>query len=516
MMLIPLVTFGLLLLGAVLSGLFVWQRRAFVWATAVGTTGLALVSWLAVWPSLPVAVLPVNAAWRLPMAWQIDTLNWTVVLVALIVGFVIMLVWQEDSLEAGLSSRLVLVVGALASLMVALGADSLPAMMMGWTMVAVVWSLTFIFVLKQDVIQLMPRLFYFVISLCLLWLASSWVGTIVGWDVAIWPRPAVVAGLLAGAIQVGVWPFFGWRLRKQTADPLAIFWLNLLPALLGMMLLIRLAAISEVGFVAGLLTAVALIHVLWGLYLFGSLDTQGQLRGLSATAVALPILVALWTSPQPALMEVRGYVLALTILALSSLRPIRRAQWWRLLPIFSALATIAGLPLTATFIGRAALYTAWLDKGHIVLAIVLALLQVVLVTAVLIFIKNRQAPTSSEVSERMGWLYDGALFLPMIGLFAIPTGAWTDINWLTWVLVLLPMLFGLALFYFVGRKGVPTMPQTVKAAFAINLPLRDGEHVGRELVKGVATAVGEALAILEGETGLLWLVAIVLIIVLIS
>ena len=248
---------------------------------------------------------------------------------------------------------------------------------------------------------------------------------------------------------------------------------------------------------------------------------------LALVQTSIILLAGVWAGPAAVIAEVRVLVLAVGMLFLVDGRPISRVRWWRAIGPMVAVAALAGLPLTAGFAGRAALYDAWLANGRFVLVLVAALLHVPLVAAVLLLLwprtevaRSGDRPQLEAEAARSGdrpQLVEGTagnviareagLLLAAVGLLSLSGLGQTGP--ITWLALGAAAAAGFALSRFIGE--VREARAALRQAFTVNLPLETFVVTLRRLGQGIKAVLGEAVLILEGEGGLLWLLVLVVV-----
>jgi hypothetical protein len=210
--------------------------------------------------------------------------------------------------------------------------------------------------------------------------------------------------------------------------------------------------------------------------------------------------------------ELRVLLLAGTVFYLLVTRPIG-PKWLRWILGGTALAALAGLPLTAGFASRAGLYAIWLADGRWALVLVLALLHVPLIMAGMwLLFPKTTAPVDTEIDAPQFWLREALPVLPALGLFSISNVIWSNVPLLAWLAIIGATVAGVALPRFVGEaQDVRLMLRQALGA--------DGPPIGnlpslKQLGLGLQTAVNDAADILDGDSGLLWLLLLAVIIIL--
>ena len=175
------------------------------------------------------------------------------------------------------------------------------------------------------------------------------------------------------------------------------------------------------------------------------------------------------------------------------------------------LAALAGVPLTATFASRAGLYTSWLADGRWALVLVLALLHVPLIMAGVWLLSKPEEAATSRTSQ--DWLREALPIVPALGLFSVSNVVWGNVPLLAWLAIGLTAVAGIFLPQFVGQ------PQDVRLALRQALgterpPFADRLPTLKQLGAGWQTAVNDAADVLDGDSGLLWLLLLAVIIIL--
>jgi flagellar basal body-associated protein FliL len=420
---------------------------------------------------------------QLNLSWQLDEVTWLAGTVAFLVAAAVSLTTAAQA--PGKKGQLTIWLLTLAAL-ATISAGTVTAAMTGWTAVIALW------------LWLLPpnrSTYWLLLPLLGLWAVAG---------LAQWPAWAGMMLLVTAVIQMGVWPLSGWRaLADDLPWPLAILLLALLPVM-GLSLLARFPEAGQMGVAYGLVgTIFGLLGVLIGLRRAwsGMAKPMRAVAGLAQVQVNIAFLAAVWGGREAALAETR-LLLAVAVLYLAAGR--LQARWQLIGPVV-ALAALAGLPLTAGFAGLSALYSAWWGNGRFLLILVLAILHVPLVTAGFWLVRRQTAETAPSPLEVGAWL------LPAIGLITF-TGL-GNATVPIWLIILLPFALGLIAMRFSPK--VSEVRAILRRAFMFSRPRFWPRQLPTLLVTNVGTALREAARILEGETGLLWLLAFVVILLLI-
>lgn len=420
---------------------------------------------------------------QLDVAWRLDEVTWLAGGVVFLLAVAVSLVpdTRKENRE-----RQVMIWLLVAATLVTAAAETAAAIMTGWTVVAILWF------------WLLPRnrlTYWLLLPLLGLWGSVGLSQGTAGMAIML---------LSTAAILMGVWPLSGWRsLVEELTLPFSILLLTLLP-IIGLSLLGRFPQASQID------VAYKLVITIFGLLgmLMGLRQTWGQLlypkRAMTSLAqlqANLAFLVVLWGGPEVALGEIR-LLLAVVILYLA----VGRLQAsWQLTGPLVALVSLIGLPLTAGFAGRASLYSAWGENGRFLLILVLTLLHVPLVTAGFWLLRRQTEELPPSPIEIAAWS------LPAIGLISF--AGLRDTSILIWLAVLLPFVLGLIAMRWV--TDLPEVRTVLRRAFMFSWTRFWPRQLPGFLATNVGTALHEAARILEGESGLLWLLAFVVILLLV-
>ena len=499
------IVFFLLLLGAVTAVVLPRYRPRLIPATAVLLSGLSLLLWLITRTQLPLQITLVNGADSLLLpawAWRIDEPAWLITAWLLLLLFALAL-GQLRRAESG-PPHMLFAFLLLACTLPALWADSVYSLMLGLVWLVIPWLAAVWRNVIPDARRYLAYIIMLITAVLLLFYAAAVAPVSGGWKMAGWPAAAVTAVLLVAVILIGVWPFFNWRLRlAQVPLPLSII-VFLTPTAVGGLLLSRMAASAQLNLTWQLLlTVMALFGYLRGVRLtWARLHLPGSAITASLFAQAqLIILAGLWAGPTAVLALTQVLILTAGILTLAARQPLDRRHWWRIVAPALALAAFAGLPLTAGFVGLSALYDAWLASGRFLLLLVTGLLITPLVTAVTLFFCPETAP---QADEAVGYtaVRDAAVILLAIALIAVRGVAWGAVHPLTWIMILLPPVIGLAL-----TRRLPQVREAqalVRQAFTFGPALNRPLDRAKDAFHTAGTAVSDAVAILETDGGLVW------------
>jgi hypothetical protein len=571
MNLVPLLVIALLLSSAVsLPVIQRWRpalvpRFAFLgaaaagllWLTAAGSLPLSVT--LSTWPEA--LALP---AWQ----WQVDDVAWLLSalwLLLLAAGLLIHtavhlepLPEEEPGGEASIAEQLwpsvqslwpavqpglLLLLGAAG--LIATWSASLAGMVTGWTALAATWiGLLLLATPFRETRRgiggppagLLVRLGAGLSAPLFVWLAAAALPVSVNRggelaEIGRWPLPAAAWLLLAAVWQMGIFPLHMWRPLDCRLPAYSAALLHTAPALAGLALLVRLVSATDVALSFGLpLTALGLLGLLVGVAMSWSVaaDKTRAVAALALGHASVVLLVGMWAGGEALLLEARVLLIGTGVLFLSTVaQQSDRPAWYAAGPVL-AVAAVAGLPLTAGFTGRAALYNAWLADGRFILVLVSALLHIPLLATAFYIAWWKHAGTAAHgaglsslsvgllpptvtLPEREKWpglLVAAALFLPALALVKGSGLPLAEVRFITWLALLAPVVGGVILL-----RHLPFLRETQLAfrqVVGLDLPLaRLYQNVGR-LLAAAGSALREAAAILEGEGGMVWLLLLLL------
>ena len=350
------------------------------------------------------------------------------------------------------------------------------------------------------------------------WLAAWWRGA--GRAAAVWPAAGLLAVVMllwaatavggaagvvfvvaAAVLLLGIWPLAGAPWGSDDLAPLLVG----LPVLAGAALLLSVA--RGVALPPGLLaaaTAVGLLAIVVGLARLGSQSPGGVARALAPALGGLALVAGVWGGEAALLPATRLAVFAPAALAL--LGPAAgRGRWSRLAVVAVVYAALAGLPLTAGFGALSRLYALWLPGGIVLLAITVGALALWLAVIILgARGAGGENPTGQPLMAALlpAGLAAAALVRPDVSGLALPPAVW--------VAVTLPALIGALLGWF--APGLWHVGDLARESFAASaLVGRLGARLGptaRRAGATAAAALGDAVSILEGDNGLLLLLAL--------
>ena len=507
----------LLLLGTGAAAILLYFRPQYAPGTLLATAALLLVLWfpvrlaLSTTPAVRQGEIGTLPSW----SWYMSDAGWWLglALILLLCGGAL-LEWVRRDRDALSLQAVLLSLLLVGTTLLAATADSLATLLAGWLLLDGIWFVL-LFVSSTRVADRSAAWVHFLFpgaTLFLLWLAALTLPEVsgnIGLDVHGWPALTRSLLLLAALIQIGAFPFHFWRPLSRSLSPLLALLLHTTPAVAGAALLVRVEAATDITLAFALpLTLVALLGMLWSANAaWQHSDDRPRMAALLGVGQAgLVLLAGTWAGPDAILAEARVLLLAGGVLLVAA-QLTGTDLLARLGPLL-ALAALAGLPLTAGFAGRTAVYDAWLDGGRWLLVLVTALLHVPYIAAVLLLVWDKPPVALRRPQSGPALVTTVALLLPALGLLTFSDLAGASI--IAWFAVLLPAGAAMLLVYYLEETDAAR--QTVREA--LSLPFDSGPYL-RSLynaVRAVPLALREAIAILEGERGLLWLLLFLLLI----
>ncbi len=493
--------FWLLLVGAAACVVLLRYRPAWVWSTAVSFLGLTLLNWLILRAQLPLeaSFLAWSSSSFLPdWTWRVDDTGWGLTVWLLLVSTAVSLrpfLQKRESTDKTTAPAGILLLTAAA--FSAIWSASFTGLLAGLTLLLAGWLAVLWLAGERS------NAFLFKGSVLLLGLLLAW------------PIGSSRTALLAAALLLNVWPLPLWQPRTSEAGTAVTSVTPLLPPLAGALLLLRLLPVAQLSpGVSLLLTVLGLVGFMRGLQMAWN---RLHLPGYAVTALLLAqshllLLAAIWVGATGVAAELRVLLLAGGVLYLLVARPTTQ-KWLRLALGGTALAALAGLPLTAGFASRAGLYAIWLADGRWALVLVLALLHVPLIMAgVWLLLTKSPSPAEAEDHGVQDWLREGLPLLPALGLFSVSNVMWSSVPLLAWLALVGAVAAGTLLPRFVGEaQGVRL---ALRQALGTERPPLGNLPSLKQLGVGLQTAVNAAADILDSDSGLLWLLLLAVLIIL--
>jgi hypothetical protein len=257
-------------------------------------------------------------------------------------------------------------------------------------------------------------------------------------------------------------------------------------------------------------TAVGLLAFLVGLTRLGADIPGGLARGPALALGGLVLVAGVWADETALLAAARLAVLAPAALALlpATAATSLPGRVPRLLPLAIVYLALAGLPPTVGFGVLSRLYAAWLPGGVVLLVVTAGLISLWLAV---VYQAARPSGADETASGRALWLGALPAALAALGLVQIDTSLFA-VSPLVWAALAAPAVVGVALGRFapeLGELGGLLRESVVPAAVAARAAARVGPPA-RRVGATVAAALADAAAILEGENGLLFLLALLL------
>lgn len=528
----PLLVFWLLLVGAALVTAIARYFPRYLRESAVVVLAVTWVLWWLAGRALPDIIIT-NSSSPFSLVWRLDLMSWQMIGVWLLLVTAVQVVngvWPigEGGMARGVGDptnpqpvylqpayTLLAAAGLLPLL-----AGNLAAVLLSTTFLIGVWSGTLWLAdprIHKDITRLLPQAVWLMLSLLFVWLAAAFEPAAGDLEMSRWPRMATSSVLTAALLLIGYWPFHSWRRDDWSSQPGLLALIHAAPALAGIYLLVQLVQSSDVSIgyslflttfgLVGLLVAVRRVWV--------NAAPNRQTAALALAQASLAGLALVWTSGQAAVTEARVLVLALGIFFLAERRMgqgfarIESGLIDALTKVvsFIALGGLAGLPLLAGFAGRSALYAAWLEDGRLVLVLVASLVQVLIVTAVTGRLL-KVAPADSQLGEselNIG----GLIGIGLLAISLISFKGLTNTPFVVWLAILSPFFIGIFLANYV--RAVDDFGAIIRRAFNLDLPTAAMLRRVKEAVAWLETAVRDAAALLEGEGGLIWLLALLIV-----
>lgn len=342
----------------------------------------------------------------------------------------------------------------------------------------------------------------------------------VGFAVPDWE---FIGAVVAAIILMSAWPLDsrGVEMGGRPADGLV----RGLPILIGAAVLakpIASGALRPAEIAVG--TAIGLLGFAIGLARAWGRPSERALA-LGLALVGLVFVASIWAGTEALLASARLAVFAPFLLGLIAGAPGQAEGVVDREP--EAIGKSAGLPLTPQSLGRAVVYVALaglpLTVGFTVLSLlyetwrlaggwVLLLVVVLILTLWLavITVAGRSAARAATSPGRDEWLRATAFLPAIIGLISLDLSGAAS-GWITWVAILIPPMAG----WLIGRfLPVPdAFGELWREAVAMPVAAAGLTRRLREAGSIIADAVSDALAILSGEFGLLWLLGLLLLLI---
>jgi len=515
-----------LTVGLVVTAIAAWRKARFAPEIAITFVTLSLLIWLLLGTNLPQSLTLVKwSAGGVELSWSllVDRLTWRSTIYLLLLSIVALLIARPQlkpkaqDLKISPTQWLLLPILLFLVLtgLLAIWADSLAGLASSWTILAISWFV-FISIAGWPITQVRRTLTYggtLLSGVIFLWLAEASLPSSLSSisDGENWSEPAIIWTSLAAMVYVGAIPFQWWRSVDQwnKLSTSATALIHLVPGIVGGSLLARIAAFDATNsgyllFVTGFGLIGYLVGITMAWVHLGK--PRKSLSGLILAEAGMVMLVGVWATPMAVVAQVGVFTLAMAAFYFVSESPNRRFSW----PIIIPVAALAGMPMTLGFLGLTGLYGSWLDRELLPLMLVSAFLNVPLIAGSILAWRSEELLTRKEPFDRFQPILDaGGLALLSLGLFALPDISLVSSDLLVLLSLGLTGIGGIALAWFAGRT--PLAQIDLKDAFRLNLPRDQVQKLFKQLVAGITLVVREAVTILEGEGGMLWVVVLVIV-----
>lgn len=365
----PFIPVASLLVGAGLVTAGVFLRFRWLGAVSALTVLVALAALVLQWPHLPITQVVFD--WRpvtllgATASLRVDRTAWLFELALLAAGAAVALKWavmptrNEERLVAGASQTLTLFL--LAAGVTSVSAANIVTVCLCWGMLDGLFCAAIL-------IRGGPgsgRRAQLALGLNGLATLAVWCVAMLleqarlspYWHLLVLPPMAQNLMGLAAALRLGLYPLHLWETGEHP-DPERALLLYMIPAMAGLALWARLSVIEALPSGALWMSGALLTALLGGLQAWAQADPRESIPYLALGYGGMLILSAIVGSGPAAWLATGAlsWLLGLTLLVVG--RPLTRAVWPLAIPTLLGAATLAGLPLTLGFPGRAALYNA--------------------------------------------------------------------------------------------------------------------------------------------------------------
>ena len=500
---VPYAAIWVLLVAAAGVALLVERRPKLPAAITLATSILTIALWFLFRPA---AVAPSLTMWG--RQWAVDDAAWALTGIALLLVLTMALHLLAHPALPHLAHRSAMSAGIAAAALPSVWAADDRTRILGLTLFAVVWTLAHWYKRQADdeTVDLSGDAVHFLAAIFPLWAAFAL------------PGGRALLGLLSAAILMGLWPFGG---RRAKGGPGALA-RHGFPVVVGAAVLaaaLSSSTLSSVELAVG--TAAGLLSMLVGLGRAWERPAE-MARALGLALAGLMVVAAVWAGEDALLAAARVAVFAPVLMGLAStsmtrqreqlvLEEERPASRFRLLPQLASLAVVfaavAGLPLTAGFGALPSLYESWRGAAGWVLLLVAVVLISLWLAALYLFARGFDGTPPADGADRLRGL---ALIPPAIGLISFDLAV-SGFGLTTWLAILIPVAAGLLLGQFV--PALAASGGLLREAFALPQPLIAAAPRLRAAARWTADAIADALSILEGDNGLLWLLGLLLLLI---
>ncbi|MGB3717937.1 MAG: hypothetical protein WA996_26265, partial [Candidatus Promineifilaceae bacterium] len=429
---------GFLLGGTVVSLLLARLRWRYSADSAAITAVLTLIVWLLAGRNLPLAA-PEGASqtgsgialWLFSVDESVWWMSFSILL--LLAASLVIMISVNRYYHAGSRLSLRRSLAPSASLLItiavllSLWAVTLPAVATGWTLIAGTWALLVWSARKdqQARVRIIVRSSAMLLSLLFIGLAAASQPDLMKLATRpeSWSDQARVWAMLAAVVQLGAFPLHWWRPVGGSYVIGTAALVAIAPSVAGAQFLARLASSGADGggVFSLLLTAFGLLGIIYGVGISWS-NPDKRLVAISAIAlshISLILLAGAWSSSATITLLTQVLILGVGGLFLGITWPGRLSQLSKF-PMWIGVAAIAGIPLTAGFLGISSLYGSQISDSRLVLALVTALLMMPIIAAAILQVwevgKNKQPvdlPRLGQVSVIF------AFSLPALGLIIL-------------------------------------------------------------------------------------------------
>jgi len=314
-----------------------------------------------------------------------------------------------------------------------------------------------------------------------------------------------MASLLAALPLLGIWPPLDKREAAPQTAGVALL-LNALPILAGAAVLAAgLPGLSDAE--AVLATAIGFLIILGGIvYAWDEFLIERLAMAAHLVLAGLLLVGAVWVGSGAIAVGARLAALAPALLVLAAeLPPVAARLGSRVVAPGVVFAASAGMPFLVGFPLLAGLYEAWGSGAGWALVFVLAALLSLWLAAVVAVI--RAAGMGPAAGARAVWPRAAPLLPLALGLLYIDLEALSGIRPLMWAALALPPAAG----FLLGRVApLDAVGGLLRESAAVRLPVAPLVARLRSLGGLLGGAFADAAAILEGENGLLLLLALLL------
>ncbi len=523
---LPLSILLLLLAGSIVTYFLERSRPDLV--RRVGALFLVLIIgiWFLAGRSLPITsdMATGSALGRMSLLFLIvDNLAWNLSLYLLLLVLVILLAADVRRDYNGSGAKVTpYILATTVSGLLALWAGSLVALLSSWTLLALMWS-ALLWIAgngRKNANELIRRLAVLLLAVLLLWLALAVGGSVRSGplDLGAWSTQTRTIAVAAIVLQMGIFPLHWWRPVRWQLPPAEAALIHLLPALAAGSLLARITIQTDLEpGASAVLTGLGFLSLLYGAYKawqhVGEIWRVAPYMVLAQTGI---LVVSAQAGTDAVVAEIRVLILACGGLFLALGWPRLRSDLALAGPLVM-VAAIASLPLTAGFVGLAAIYDAWLSSnGGFLLVAVMTLLLVPLVAILIKTILRYGSDEYHPVLTVFGTLqFSLSLLLLGLGLLTLPNFPLSEVHVLSWLAILLASAGA----FFLSRKSESILEAQQKLQETINISKFTGRFrtVAASVsaaARGSLRAIREASSILEGEGGMLWLLVLIVILVL--